>query len=108
MQYNLIYTFIWLLIGLPLLIVNLTGKEFSGIGPSRQTMMVAIISLVLAVYNLARWGATRAFRRQASKPQPPVRKKPIEGRRLEYNPEFDFDRPGPVTLPSDEDSAAKS
>jgi hypothetical protein len=107
-QYNLIYAFIWLLIGLPLLFINLTGEEFSGIGPSRQTMMVAIISLVLAAYNFARWGAARAIRRQSPKPLPPVRKKLLDGRRLEYNPEFDFDRPGPVILPSDEDSTPKS
>jgi hypothetical protein len=106
-QYNLIYTFIWLLVGLPLLALNLIGKEFSGIGPGRETMTVAIISLVLAAYNLARWGVSRAYASRSPKPLPPARKKPVEGQRLEYNPEFDFNRPGPVTLPNDDESNAK-
>lgn len=107
MHLNLILALIWLLIGAPLLIVNLTGKAISGIGPSQQTMWVAIISLVLAAYNLARWGASRAYARRSPKPLPPARKKPVEGQRLEYNPEFDFNRPGPVTLPNDDESNAK-
>lgn len=107
MQLNLILALVWLLIGLPLLIVNLTGKEFSGIGPSQNTMLVAVISLVLAAYNLARWGAWRAYSKRPPRPLPPVKKKPVEGQRLEYNPEFDFNRPGPVTLPNADESNPK-
>src|SRR5262245_10392825 len=99
---NLILAFTWLVIGLPLLAVNLTGKEIAGIPPGQYTTLVGAVALVLAAYNFARWGAARAFSK--SKPgSPPPKKKPAEGQRFEYNPEFDFNKPGPVTLPNDDE-----
>jgi hypothetical protein len=103
---NLILAFVWLVIGLPLAIVNLTGKEIAGIEPGQQGLYVAVLALVLAAYNFARWGASRAYANRTRKP-PPVKKKPVEGQRFEYNPEFDFNRPGPVTLPNDEEPQQK-
>ncbi len=109
MRLNLILAFTWLVIGLPLAAVNLTGKEIAGIQPSQYSMLVGTVCLVLAAYNFARWGASRAFSKSKSTPTPiPPRKKPPEGQRFEYNPEFDFSRPGPVTLASEDESPPKS
>lgn len=98
---NLILAFTWLVIGVPLIVVNLTGKEIAGIPPGQYTTLVGAVALVLAAYNFARWGAARAFSKTKVAPPPP-KKKPVEGQRYEYNPEFDFNKPGPVTLPNDE------
>src|SRR5262245_51697207 len=100
---TLILAFTCLVTSLPLLAVNGNATEIAGIPPGQYTTLVGAVALVLAAYNFARWGAARAFSKSKPAPPPP-KKKPVEGQRYEYNPEFDFNKPGPVTLPNDDES----
>lgn len=105
MRLNLIMVFIWLLIAVPLLLVNLTGVDIPNVARGRQSLLIGSLAGVMALYNLVRWAAARTMSRRRS-PPPPNRKR-IEGQRLEYNPQFDFNREDGQTLKiDDEDTKA--
>jgi hypothetical protein len=101
-RFNLILAFVWLAMASVLLVVNGTETPIDGLPPGRQTMTVAVFALVLAAYNFARWGASRAWRNRKPDPPPPPKKRAIDGAGLEYNPELDFTRPDAVGLPGGE------
>ena len=95
MRFNLILGIMWFLMGAVLLVVNITGKAIDGLPPGRDSLLVGGLAMLLAAYNFLRWWVSRS--RRAATPAP--KKKPVDGARLEYNPEFDFTRSGPKTLP---------
>lgn len=105
MRFNLILGFFWLFLAVPLLVVNMTGKGIDPIEPGGPSMTMGALALILALYNFARWSAVRMLsRNRAKKLPPPPAKRRVDGPTLEYNPEFDFTRPGPQTLKSDDDT----
>jgi len=97
---NLILCFIWLLIAVPLLLANLTPLQIPDVPVGREGLLVGGLAALLALYNLARWYASRSRR---TPPPPATTKRRLDAPRLEYNPQFDFNRPGPKTLKIDED-----
>ena len=96
MLYNLIAAFFWLAVGLLLLAVNETDTPIARVPPQFQSMTMAVVALVLAAYNFARWGASRAWGKRKPEPPPPPKKRVIDGAGLQYNPELDFTRPDAV------------
>lgn len=87
--FHLVLLAIWLMIAVPLLIVNLTGRELFGLAPGQPGLTMGIVAGLLAIYNLARFYAGRTTRKTKTT-KDPVKKKPIPS--SEYLPEFDFTR----------------
>jgi hypothetical protein len=56
----------------------------------KNTVLIAILGLVMSLYFLVRWWALRA-RAKARDTELPPRKRPVNPD--EYHPEFDFSRP---------------
>lgn len=101
MRFNLILGIMWAAMGAVLLVVNITGKTIDGLPPGRDSMLVGGLAMVLAAYNFLRWWVARS--RKPAAVAPPPKKKPVDGKQLEYLPEFDFTRSEPksITLPED-------
>ncbi len=100
MQLRWITGAVWLIIGVPLLIMNLTKQPMIGLEPGPLTLMIGIGAVLLGLFRLG----TAAMMRRKNPPPPPVRRRP-SGASLEYNPEFDFTKPGPQTIKTDDDNA---
>jgi hypothetical protein len=101
MQLRWITGAIYLMIGVPLLVINLTERPMIGLGPGPMTLMVGIAAVALGLFRLA---TAWTISRKRNPPPPPVRRRRVEGASLEYNPEFDFTKPGPQTIPTDENN----
>jgi|SRR5262245_22549705 hypothetical protein len=94
MQLRWITGGIWLLVGALLLVMNLTEQPVVGLAPGPMTLMLGIVAVALGLFRLA---TAWTMRRKANPPPPPVRRRPSAAS-LEYNPEFDFTKPGPKTI----------
>src|SRR5262245_66175178 len=94
----------WLIIGVPLLVMNLTGQPMLGLAPGQLTLMLGLLAVAVGIFRL--W--TAATMRRRAQPPPPVRRRRVEGASLEYNPEFDFGKPGPQTLRTEEENPNSS
>ena len=99
MQLRLISGAIWLIIGVPLLVMNATGQPMIGLEPGQWTLWIGIIAVALGIFRL--WTAATMYRR--SKPPALTRHRRVESASREYHPEFDFNRPGPQPIPTDEE-----
>jgi hypothetical protein len=99
MQLRWISGALYLFIGVPLLVMNATEKPMIGLQPSQWTLALGVIATAMGLFRL--WTAATMYRK--SKPPALTRRRRVEGASLEYNPEFDFNRPGPQSIPTDEE-----
>jgi hypothetical protein len=102
MQLRLISGIVWLLIGIPLLAMNLTNTPILGLEPGNLTLSLGLLAVALGIFRL--WVAA-TIRKRRNPPPPPVRRR-VSGPTLEYNPDFDFNRPGPRTIADNGDATA--
>lgn len=104
MRFNLVLCVIWLIVAVPVLLVNLTSVRIEGVPVGRDSLIVGSLAALLAGYNFIRWYAGRMMARTREKQAAAaMTKRYLEPRPKEYNPEFDFDRPGPQTLPMNDE-----
>lgn len=89
MAFNLVLALIWLMIGLPLVAVNVIGQPMFGLEPGQPGLTMGIVAFLLAVYNLARFYAARVSRRRGDLAKKVTRRVVHQD---EYHPEFDFTR----------------
>ncbi len=94
MRYNLFLGILWLCAGSCLLGAHVMGKEIAGMPPDRE-LLIAVVVLVLAAWNFARWWAARVRQKARNAAKPPPRKRAVEKPPAEYHPEFDFTQPDP-------------
>lgn len=89
MAFNLALALIWLIIAVPLLAVNLTGRPLLGLEPGQPGLSMGLVAALLALYNVARFFAARSFQRSREREKRLKRKSVHEE---EYHPEFDIFR----------------
>jgi hypothetical protein len=91
-NYNLILAAIWLFLAVLLLAPEdaIAPKLARNLGGPFK-LPVAILAIVLTIYNLVRWWSYRSLARaQAPAPNPLAPKRDREGDEYERNPELDF------------------
>ncbi len=93
-SYNLVLAAIWLFLAVLLLAPEdaIAPKLAKNLGGPLK-LPVAILALVLAVYNIVRWWAYRSLARGQAAPTAPnplAPRRDREDEEYERNPEFDF------------------
>ncbi len=106
MRLNLILCIMWLAVGAGLLGYRQLHPEIAGTPTENVALWGGCLGMLLALYNLVRWWASRTFARYRARREPQSTRR-LKAATLEYNPEFDFtgnghQTPGPIDLPGKE------
>jgi hypothetical protein len=96
---NLLLAAFWFCVAAALLYADLTDKQVFRVSGSGLEML-AVLALLLAVYNLVRWWAVRAAARRADERMPLMRHpRRVDSSSAQRDPAFDFSDEKPPEPP---------